>query len=133
MNSLLMAALVALTPLSPEQQVRDLIERQRQAWNAGDHETFCSFYAEDAAFISPKGITKGRAEVLARYKKRYPDKKEMGTLSFEYLDIRADETHASVAAKWKLTYAHKPEASGYTLIVWRKVSEKWSLVQDASM
>ena len=32
-------------------------------------------YADDAIFVSPNGVTKGRQAVLERYQKRYPDKK----------------------------------------------------------
>ena len=36
-------------------------------------------------------ITKGRAEVLARYKKRYPDAAARGTLTLEPLDLGGPE------------------------------------------
>jgi uncharacterized protein (TIGR02246 family) len=133
MISTLFVAFFALSPPMPRPAVLTAIEAQRDAWNRGDLDAFCVVYADDATFLSPNGVTKGRAEVLARYKKRYPDKKAMGTLSFEYVDLRSDKTHASVAAKWKLTYDDKPEASGHTLIVWEKRGDKWTLTQDASM
>src|SRR5690348_12006781 len=68
--------------------VKTLLLDQAKAWNAGDLDAFCSVYADDATFVSPSGVTQGRGNVLARYKKRYPDKAAMGTLSFEFLETR---------------------------------------------
>ena len=49
-----------------------LLERQAAAWSKGELEAFCSIYADDAVFVAPSGVTRGRAEVVARYKKKYP-------------------------------------------------------------
>jgi len=45
---------------------------QAAAWNKGDLEAFAASYSDDATFITPAGLTRGRDQVLARYKKRYP-------------------------------------------------------------
>ena len=68
-------------------RARMLLETQAAAWNRGDLEAFCSVYAEDALFLTAFGLTKGRAEVLARYRARYPDAAARGTLSFEVLSV----------------------------------------------
>jgi hypothetical protein len=39
----------------------------------------------------------------------------------------------TVAAKWKLSYPDRPEASGVTLIVLQPRDQSWEIVQDASM
>lgn len=118
---------------SPREQVQALLLKQAQAWNEGDLDAFCSVYVDDAVFISPTGVTSGRDQVLARYKKRYPDKAAMGALRFEFVDVRSEGAVASVAAKWVLTYPKKPQASGHTLLVLHRVGESWRIVQDASM
>lgn len=110
-----------------------LLERQRQAWNAGDLPGFCAIYAEDARFLSPSGVTQGRAAVLARYQQRYPDKAAMGTLGFEVLEARSTRGTVSIAARWTLSFPGKSAASGHTLIVFNLLPEGWRLVQDASM
>ncbi|MBL8957230.1 MAG: nuclear transport factor 2 family protein [Myxococcaceae bacterium] len=106
---------------------------QASAWNKGDLEGFTASYADDATFITPTGLTKGREQVLARYKKRYPDKAAMGTLSFEFLDARAAPGSVTVMAKWTLSYPNKPSASGNTLVVLHPRGASWLVVQDASM
>ncbi|HEX3127310.1 MAG TPA: polysaccharide deacetylase family protein [Thermoanaerobaculia bacterium] len=133
------------------EEVRTLIKTQVEAWNRGDLEAFTSGYAEDAAFLSPSGLTRGRAEVLARYRKRYPDRKAMGRLSLEPIEMRPaagteftelggarpSRVHGvSVAARWEIAYPDEPgtaPASGLTLSVFRRTLAGWEIVQDASM
>ncbi len=109
------------------------MNEQAAAWNKGDLDAFCASYADDTTFITPNGLTKGRDQVLARYKKRYPDKAAMGTLSFEFLDARVAPGSVSVMAKWTLSYPNKPSASGNTLVVLHPRGPSWMVVQDASM
>ena len=128
-------ALVAahLFTATPSDQVKALLTAQAEAWNRGDLDAFCAVYAPDALFISPSGTTRGKDQVLARYKKRYPDKKAMGTLSFEFIETRESPAFVSIAAKWKLSYPGKPAAEGHTLLVLRKRGDGWEILQDASM
>jgi len=122
----------------PRTAVAALLERQSQAWNRGDLEAFVSVYAEDAAFVSPTGLTRGRQAVLDRYRKRYPDKAAMGTLALEILETRLVPDNdgarsASIVARWTLAYPDKPQASGLTLLVLHRRGGGWAIVQDASM
>lgn len=129
-------------------EIGKLIQTQVAAWNRGDLDAFTAAYAEDAAFLSPTGLTRGRSEVLARYRKRYPDGKAMGKLRLEPIEMRPavgteltlvggakpSRVHGvSVAARWELTYPDKEPASGLTLIVFRRSRDGWEIVQDASM
>lgn len=130
----------SIPPLAPVQQVYDAVDAQVAAWNRGDLDAFCAVYADDALFVSPTGVTRGRAAVRERYGKKYgADKKGMGTLAITPIEARAFPADASaksvsVAATWKLTWPGKPEASGHTLIVFRVRDDgRWELVQDASM
>ncbi len=111
----------------------DVLQTQVAAWNRGDLDAFCVVYAEDAAFVSPKGVTRGRAEVLARYKKRYPDAKAMGKLTLTPVDVQDGGDTVSVAARWELAYDDRPTASGHTVVVLRRLGGLWRIVHDASM
>lgn len=118
-----------------------VLQRQTEAWNRGDLEAFCSVYDEDATYASPSGIVRGRAAVLDRYRKRYPDRAAMGTLRLDVSEARAAAAPegaggvqgVSIVARWRLTYPGKPEASGLTLLVLRPRGDgQWQIVQDAS-
>ncbi len=110
-----------------------LLATQSEAWNKGDLKGFCAVYAEDASFVTPKGVTRGRQAVLERYQQHYPDKKAMGTLKLEPLETRPNGDTVTVLAVWRLSYPDQPEASGHTLLVLHRGKEGWRIVQDASM
>lgn len=133
-----------------EAAIRTLLAEQAAAWSRGDLEEFVSVYADDALFVSPSGLTRGRDEVLARYRRRYPDRAAMGRLTLDVLELRltpgeeaepgrgaAGEVHgARVVARWTLSYpedAEREEASGLTLIVFERRGGRWRIVEDASM
>jgi uncharacterized protein (TIGR02246 family) len=125
-----------------------LLEKQAAAWSAGDLDVFCSIYADDATFASPSGTVVGRAAVLERYRKRYPGKEAMGSLSLEVSSARVlaqtvfdDLQNARparpgavvVLATWHLQFPHQPSASGTTQLVLRPRGDSWEIVSDASM
>lgn len=127
--------------------LRDLLARQAAAWSAGDVTGFCAFYDDDALFASASGVTRGRAQVEARYRRRYPPGAAMGRLTLTPLHTQlAHGTEvtllgdaapgrvqgASVIARWALERAGEPPASGLTLLVLRPGPAGWRIVQDAS-
>jgi uncharacterized protein (TIGR02246 family) len=127
------ATAAAAAPPSSQRTVEALLEAQRQAWNRGDLVAFCAPYAEDAVFISPSGITRSRAEVLARYQKKYGGSTAtMGTLSFEPVDVQAGIDIVTMAMRWQLNWTDKAPANGHTIIVWRQRGPTFQLVQDVS-
>jgi hypothetical protein len=118
---------------------------QAQRWTAGDLDGFCAVYADDALFLSPSGLTRGRAAVLARYRKKYLDGPEgkagMGALSFAIEDARSVGPLATVALRWTLTWPdamQKPPATGLSLVTLENVdgsgdTAHWLIRHDASM
>ncbi|HEY7516042.1 MAG TPA: nuclear transport factor 2 family protein [Vicinamibacteria bacterium] len=124
----------AVAPVAdPARGATAVLDAQIAAWNRGDLEAFCALYSEDAVFASTTGLHRGRGEVLARYRKQYPDRAAMGTLAFEKVDVRSTADAVSIVARWRLTYPDKPAANGLTLVVLRRTRDGWRLVQDASM
>ncbi len=132
----------AATPDTARAQVERLLTEQSAAWSRGDLETFVAGYAEDAVFVTPSGVTSGRDEVLARYRRRYPDRTAMGRLTLELLDVRVlalgsgEAAGASVVARWILEGMGEDgtgRAEGHTVIVLEKRPEGWRIVHDASL
>ena len=136
-GALIVAAALAAdagAPQTEREKVTAFLNDQAQAWNRGDLDSFCAVYVDDAVFFSPTGVARGRDQVLARYKKRYPDKVAMGTLTFDFVDVRIAGEVASVGAKWTLTYSGRtPASTGHTLVVLQRRGASWVIVQDASM
>lgn len=134
LTGLIAASAFGAGAASPEHEIREALRVQSAAWNRGDLEAFCSVYAEDATFISPSGLTKGRQAVLDRYRGKYVDKAGMGTLALDVQEVRTmTATGATVVARWTLDWPDKPRAEGLTLIVLVKTPHGWRIVQDASM
>lgn len=128
-------------PASVATEARTLLETQAAAWNRGDLDAFCAVYADDALFLTAFGLTKGRAEVLARYKARYPDAAARGTLSFDVLSVdvlapvpgKKAADAIGLVARWKISHADKPAAEGLTLLTLVRFPGGWRIVHDASM
>jgi uncharacterized protein (TIGR02246 family) len=128
----------AADPPSVRAELSALLQRQAAQWSAGDLVGFCAHYADDAVFVSPSGRTDGRAAVLARYQKKYVDKKGMGALSLEVLHVAESGALASIVMTWRLVFQPGPSgakepAQGYSVIALQKQKGAWKIVHDASM
>ncbi|HYL36251.1 MAG TPA: SgcJ/EcaC family oxidoreductase [Bryobacteraceae bacterium] len=132
----LLPLLVALPLLaaSPDTQIRQVLEEQVAAWNRGDIRGFMEGYDKsgDTTFVGA-AITKGHAEVLANYLKRYPTREKMGTLKYSGLEIRPlGPDYAAVIGRFHLDRSAEAggEASGIFTLVFRKTSEGWKIILD---
>ncbi len=129
-------------------EVEAILQAQSEDWSRGDIVSFTSAYAEDCLYLSPTGIVEGREALTARYRERYPGREGMGTLRLEIIEMRPaylenrpflgflqarDIGGMSVAARWHLNWPDRESASGLTLIVLRRTTGGWRIVQDASM
>jgi uncharacterized protein (TIGR02246 family) len=134
--------------LKAREQVTSLLEAQTAAWNRGDLAAFCAVYDEDAVFVTPSGLTRGRQAVLGRYQARYPTRDAMGTLTLEPVEVREawgneatllgdtvpSRVHGvSVVARWALRAVDGSQRTGLTLLVFQRRGGRWLIVQDASM
>lgn len=63
-------------------------DRAVQLWNAGKLEEFCEGYAEDATYVTSKGLVKGRENILRSYQEACPDRSRMGQISTELVELR---------------------------------------------
>lgn len=117
-----------------EQAVRNLLEAQRLAWNAGNLETFMSTYLRDDSlmFIGKSGITYGWQNTLENYKKGYPDTAAMGKLNFNILQVkRLSVLYFFVVGKWHLTRSIG-DVGGHFTLLFKKVKNKWVIIADHS-
>ena len=113
-------------------QITALIQQQANDWNAGDIEKFMSVYwkSDELTFASGGKVTRGYDATLAGYKKRYPDAKTMGTLTFSDLEFLPFGGAAmQVLGVWKLDRDENPVGGRFTL-VFQHLSEGWKIVHD---
>src|SRR5581483_9598978 len=88
-----LALLLCLGPLvfalSPEDEIRGVLDRQVADWNRGDIAAFMQGYdnSDQTLFIG-KNFTRGWREVLQRYRTSYSTREQMGQLTFSDLEVR---------------------------------------------
>lgn len=123
-----------LLAAAPQQQIRQVLDTQVTAWNRGDIPAFMEGYdkSDSTTFVSAT-ITKGHAQVLANYLKRYPTRANMGTLKFTDLDIRMlGADYAVVIGRFHLdrTPQSGGEASGIFTLLFHNTSQGWRIILD---
>ena len=123
-----------------EATIRAAIEAQAAAWNRADIPAFMESYehSPETTFIGAN-IGKGYEKILERYQKAYTTKEQMGTLTFNDLDVRmlpgscGKEEFAVVTGRFHLERTQKGEAKkddGIFSLVWRKGPYGWKIVLD---
>ncbi len=122
-----------------EMQMRALILNDRfvQAWNNGDIAAACKEYIEDATFVGRGNIIKGRDNIIDYYKKSYPTKAEMGTLSLSFVEFRCYyELAAPMMASAVLKFEVSGEGfyhQGHSLEVYAMFRGSLYIIQDVSI
>ncbi len=115
-------------------EIDAIIEKQLEAWNSGDMETFMSFYdrSDSLIFMGKSGITYGWQENYDVYKRAFPGKEGMGHLHFEAETYQKIDKHTVlVVGSFKMTWPDR-EFSGYYSEIWRKLNGKWTVLFDHS-
>lgn len=112
--------------------VRELLERQSRAWNAGDLETFLADYwhSEELTFSAGGKTTRGWQGFADRFRQKYTDRAVMGTLSFADLEIRFLHPDACfVLGRWQLTRDAGNQQGNFTIIL-QRMESGWTIVHD---
>ncbi|MFT3885875.1 MAG: nuclear transport factor 2 family protein [Flavobacteriales bacterium] len=119
----------AFTP-ADEAAIRSVMEAQQRAWDRGDIPAFMEGYVDSVCFISRTGRTCGKAEVMARYQRSYPDKAAMGRLTFGSLEVLGAGTdNAWCTGTWRLVRAQDTLGGGFSLF-WQRSPAGWRILRD---
>lgn len=106
---------------------------QEKAWNEGDLTKFMEGYwkDEDFSFVGSR-LTKGWQTTLDNYKKSYPNKDAMGTLTFDIMQVKEMTPEVyHVIGKYNLVIGENTP-SGMFSLVWKRINGKWLIVADHS-
>ena len=123
-----------LAAASPQEDIRKVLDDQVSAWNRGDIPAFMDGYdnSEATTFVGAT-VTKGHAEVLANYRKRYPTREKMGVLKFSDIEIRMlGADYASVLGRFHLDRSAGAggESSGIFTLVFHRTAHGWKVILD---
>jgi uncharacterized protein (TIGR02246 family) len=144
-TALVVAAVLACFPAFAQQpqlttvpkQELDIIKvilAQEAAWNRGDLNAFSEAYKDspDTLFIT-NAVNRGFAGMVEAYKRDYPNKATMGTLSFSELEAHPlDERFAVVIGRYHLERGKKEggNAGGLFSLVLEKTDKGWKIIVD---
>jgi ketosteroid isomerase-like protein len=124
----------AFAQTTDEQMIKDAMNEQLNAWNAGNIDRYMETYwhSDSLMFIGKSGPTYGWEKTKANYKKGYPDTATMGKLDFEIINMkRLSVMYYSVVGKWHLKRSIGDVGGAFTLL-FKKIRKKWVIIQDHS-
>ena len=139
--SLVFAATLATAQANKDEAaIRAAVQSQVDAWNRADIPGFMKTYEQspETTFIG-SNIGKGYEKILERYQKNYSTREQMGTLTFNDLQVRmlpgscGKAEFAVVTGRFHLERSQKGEAKkddGIFSLVWRKGPQGWRIVLD---
>ena len=137
-RSILLFLLIVTTAFTIKAQEKEAILKvlttQQAAWNRGDIEAFMQGYwkSDSLLFVGKSAPTHGWQATFDNYKKGYPDKAAMGTLTFDIMKVELlDATNAFILGGWKLK-REKDTPGGYFTLWFRKINGEWKIVVDHS-
>jgi len=111
-----------------------ILREQQEAWNRGDIDAFMQAYwnSPELAFIGGT-IARGWQATIERYRRTYPNRAAMGTLTFSELEVH----EVGAEAAWvfgRFALARTKEgggpASGKFTLVWQRIAGEWKIVVD---
>jgi uncharacterized protein (TIGR02246 family) len=119
----------------PDTRSRNDFERLQAAWNRGDLVSFASHYDDspETTFIGGEVIRGGVEAILARYRRAYPTREAMGTLTFSEIEVRPLADGVALATgKFMLqrTAAGGGDASGRFTLTLKRTSGVWKIIHD---
>ncbi len=127
-------ATTAVAPPNGVAAIKAAMAKQEACWNNGNLECFMEGYwkSDSLVFIGKSGLKYGWQTTLDNYKRGYPDKATMGTLTFNIVSIeRAGPKAYFVIGKWHLARKIGDVGGHYTLL-WRYIDKQWVIVADHS-
>jgi uncharacterized protein (TIGR02246 family) len=131
--------LICWTPLlfAQTEEIRTMLAKSQTMWNRGDLAAFVTDYedAPETTFIGREVVRGGTKAILDRYRRRYPNREAMGTLTFSEIATRPLAPGLVLTTgkyDLKRTPAGGGDASGRFTLVIRKTPAGWKIIHDHS-
>lgn len=119
---------------SDEKAIKQVIEKQTEAWNKGNIEEYMKGYwqSDSLVYIGKSGPKYGYRTALENYRKNYPDTTAMGKLRLELLQLKKlSPEYYFVIGKWNLQRS-VGDLGGYFTLVLRKIKNNRLIISDHS-
>ncbi|MGL4475062.1 MAG: YybH family protein [Shewanella sp.] len=118
----------------PTDDIMAVIRAQEQAWNQEDLDAYMKGYwnSPKLRFVSAGKFNYGWQEILAAYKRNYPNAQSLGKLSFTVKEIRMLSNYSAlVVGRWQLKRVKDAPSGVFTLLI-EKMDGKWVITHDHS-
>ena len=125
---------IAFSQSKDEREILSILDKQTQAWNAGNLEQFMVGYLESDSlmYIGKSGVTYGYRSTLENYRRNYAGADKMGKLTFNILHLKPlGRKHYLVVGKWSLKRTAGDVGGHYTL-TFAKQKGHWVIIADHS-
>jgi hypothetical protein len=125
---------IAFAQSKDEREILSILDKQTQAWNAGDLEKFMVGYLESDSlmYIGKAGVTYGYRSTLESYRRNYAGPDKMGKLTFNILHLKPlGRKYYLVVGKWSLKRTAGDVGGHYTL-TFAKQRGRWVIIADHS-
>ena len=131
---LLSVAAAANRSASAQAAIRQVLDKQVEAWNREDLEAFMQGYwhSPQLTFFSGVAVYRGWDNALERYRKAYQSAgHEMGKLNFSDLQIETlSPAAAFVRGAFHLAMPDGKQLHGIFTLVFRKFPQGWRIIHD---
>jgi ketosteroid isomerase-like protein len=136
-KTLLALALFAGLAAAQTPDLEAMMRTAEAAWNRGDLDAFVLDYDDspETTFIG-RTLTRGnRQAVLDRYRKSYPTRAAMGTLTYSEMQVREVSDGVMIMiGRFALKRATDAggDAAGRFTLVWKRTPKGWKIIHDHS-
>jgi hypothetical protein len=124
----------SLAEPTDEEQVYSVILDQIRYWNAHDIEHYMETYwqSPDLLVISDARQVMGWAELLAAYKRGYPNLSEMGTATLQRVKLQRLSPDFFLSLTWYAVRLNSKDSYATDTMIFRKFPEGWKIINAHS-
>ncbi len=117
-----------------KKEITSLMLQQAQDWSDGNIEAFMEGYikSDSLKFIGRNGITYGWKNTLKNYKKGYPTKEHIGTLTFNLLEFDQLANDVFLVIGEYHLKRKVGDADGLFSIILKRIDGEWKIIADHS-
>lgn len=121
-------------PKADEEAIMNVFNAEQIGWNNGNLDEFMEgFWNSDSLqFMSARGINHGWQQTLDGYRKRYPDREAMGTLSYKILQMTRLAPNVYVVMGEYHLVRSIGNLDGTFTSIFKKINGKWVAIYDHS-
>lgn len=117
-----------------EKKVTEILLQTAADWSKGSIDDFMKAYwkNDSVTYVGKNGVTYGYNNILASYKKSFPDTSAMGKLSFDIIQVKQlSPDYCYVIGKYIVSRT-AGKAEGHFTLLFKKIDGQWLIVSDHS-